>query len=63
MGHLGTVTGGLEMSNDELAALARKILDTAELDDASETGVITVDSNLLFQYYAMCGATAQQGEN
>jgi hypothetical protein len=50
------------MSNDELATLARKILDTAELDDASEAGVITVDSNLLFQYYAMCGATAQQGE-
>jgi hypothetical protein len=47
----------------ELATLAREILDTAELDDASEDGVITVNPDLLFQYYVMRGVTAEQGES
>jgi hypothetical protein len=36
-----------------LAALAIEILKTAELDDDSEQGVITVDPNLLFQFYIL----------
>lgn len=36
-----------------LAALAIQILKTAELDDDSEQGVITVDPNLLFQFYVL----------
>jgi hypothetical protein len=50
------------MNNVELAALAREILDTAELDDDSEDGVITVNPDLLFQYYVMRGVAAEQGE-
>jgi hypothetical protein len=51
-----------EMNNAELAALAREILDTAELDEASEDGVITVNPDLLFQYSVMRGVAAEQGE-
>ena len=36
-----------------LAALAIQILKTAELDDDSEQGVITVDPDLLFQFYVL----------
>ena len=36
-----------------LAALAIQILKTAELDDDSEQGMITVDPNLLFQFYVL----------
>ena len=35
------------------AALAIEILKSAELDDDSEQGVITVDPNLLFQFYVL----------
>lgn len=33
--------------------LAFEILKTAELDDDAEQGVITVDPNLLFQFYIL----------
>ena len=33
--------------------LAYKILKEAELDDNSEQGVITVDPDLLFQFYVL----------
>ena len=41
------------MSNKDkiLAELAVKILAEAELDDDSEQGIITVDPDLLFQFY------------
>ena len=51
------------MNNVELATLAREILDTAELDDGSEDGVIAVNPDLLFQYYVMRGVAVEQGES
>ena len=42
------------MTFKELAQeLAYKILKEAELDDDSEQGIITVDPNLLFQFYVL----------
>jgi hypothetical protein len=38
---------------DKAAELAVKILMEAELGDDSEQGVITVDPNLLFQFYIL----------
>lgn len=38
---------------EQAAELAFQILKEAELDDDSEQGVITVDPNLLFQFYIM----------
>lgn len=37
----------------QAAELAFKILKEAELDDDSEQGIITVDPNLLFQFYIL----------
>lgn len=38
---------------EQAAELAFQILKEAELDDDSEQGVITVDPNLLFQFYIL----------
>ena len=38
---------------EQAQELAFEILKTAELDDDSEQGIITVDPNLLFQFYIM----------
>ena len=51
------------MNNVELATLARKILDTAELTEDSEEGAIVVNPDLLFQYYAARGIDKTQGES
>ena len=37
----------------QAAELAVRILMEAQLDDDSEQGVITVDPNLLFQFYIL----------
>jgi hypothetical protein len=41
------------MSEEELNALARLILDTATIEEDEEEGVITVDPDLLFRYYVL----------
>lgn len=39
--------------NEKAQELAYKILKEAELDDSSEQGIITVDPDLLFQFYIL----------
>lgn len=38
---------------EQAAELAFQILKTAELDDDAEQGIITVDPNLLFQFFIL----------